>query len=91
MLLSIAPRKIKKIRRDFLAFRIVNFWNALPNKVVEAPSVKAFERRLDKFWGRYNIKYNFEKCVAFEKQTADGTRSKKLIDETTENLETPAD
>ena len=28
--------------------------------------VKSFERRLDKFWRKYKIRYDFEKCVLFE-------------------------
>ena len=57
----------KRTRRMFFRNRIVNFWNDLPNKVIEAPSTKAFENRLDKFWKPSNIKYNFENCLEFER------------------------
>jgi len=28
----------------------VNYWNALPTSIVEAPSVKSFKARIDKHW-----------------------------------------
>lgn len=34
---------------------IVNVWNSLPNRVVEAEPVDAFKRRLDKFWADQSI------------------------------------
>jgi len=40
----------KPIRHQFYSNRIVNAWNALPDHVVEAPSVNAFKGRLDKHW-----------------------------------------
>ena len=56
----------KSIRRNFFRNRVINFWNDLPEKVVQAPSVKAFENRLDKYWNKYRIKYDFENCLKFE-------------------------
>jgi len=35
--------------------RIVNVWNSLSNKVVEADTVDTFKRRLDKFWAGQNV------------------------------------
>ena len=40
----------KPVRELFYSNRIVNAWNALPDHVVEAPSVNAFKSRLDKHW-----------------------------------------
>ena len=40
--------------------RVVDFWNSLPAKVVEADSVATFERRLDKFWENLDMKFDFE-------------------------------
>ena len=37
-------------RQNFFSQRIVNFWNALPTTVVEAPSVNSFKSRLDRHW-----------------------------------------
>ena len=56
----------KTIRSSFFRNRVVNFWNDLPEKVVQAPSIKAFENRLDKYWNKYRIKYDFEMCLKFE-------------------------
>jgi len=39
----------KAIRANFLSYRIVNFWNSLPEYVVTADSVKSFKGRFDKF------------------------------------------
>ena len=35
------------IRRNFFTRRVVKHWNRLPKEVVDAPSLKAFEARLD--------------------------------------------
>ena len=51
--------------------RVVAFWNELPTTVRSAPSIKSFERRLDKYWGKYRIAYDFDKCMEFEKQRLD--------------------
>jgi len=37
------------IRANFLSYRIVNFWNSLPEHVVTADSVNSFKGRFDKF------------------------------------------
>ena len=37
-------------RRAFFSTRIISNWNALPQHVIEALSVNAFENRLDKLW-----------------------------------------
>ena len=46
------------VRKNFFGIRCVSIWNNLPKAVVNAPSVKSFEGRLDKFWSREEIKYN---------------------------------
>jgi len=43
------------IRTFSFSVRIVNVWNSLPNKVVEADTVDTFKRRLDKFWAGQNV------------------------------------
>ena len=43
-----------RIRKKFFSSRVVNVWNSLTEKVVCAPSVNAFESRLDKLWADYN-------------------------------------
>ena len=39
-----------KMRQGQFSVRVVEPWNSLPDPVVNAPSVKSFERRLDRFW-----------------------------------------
>jgi len=50
------------IRKFSFFVRIVNLWNSLPNKVVEADTVDTFKRRLDKSWAGKNVilDYNAE-------------------------------
>jgi hypothetical protein len=62
-------RANKETRKQFFRNRVVNFWNDLPETVVTAPSTKSFENRLDKYWQKFGIKYDFDKCIDFEKQT----------------------
>ena len=39
--------------------RVIYSWNSRPDYVLEAPSVKLFERRLDfKFWGDQPIRFD---------------------------------
>ena len=47
-------------RQMFFTSRIVDAWNSLPNNVIEAPSIKSFEKRLDKFWANQPVKLHFE-------------------------------
>ena len=47
---------------------------------ITSPSVNAFERRLDKFWAQYKIKFNHEKCKRFEQQVVAGTGARNLAD-----------
>jgi len=44
-----------EIRKFSFSVRIVNGWNSLPNKVIEADTVDTFTRRLDKFWAGQNV------------------------------------
>ena len=49
------------IRANTFGNRVVNSWNALPEKVVNAPSLNAFKSRLNKHW--YGHPNKFEaKC-----------------------------
>ena len=53
------PAKLD-IRKYSFTHRIVNTWNSLTEEIISAPSVNAFENRLDKFWSRQPIKYDFK-------------------------------
>ena len=39
-----------EIRKNFFSQRIVNAWNSLPQRVVDATSVNSFKNRLDSHW-----------------------------------------
>jgi hypothetical protein len=56
------------IRKYSFVHRNVNCWNNLPTKVVEAPSVSAFERRLDKLWLDEPAKYDWEAKINITRQ-----------------------
>jgi len=59
------------LRKHFFSARIVNIWNSLPNSVVEACSVNAFNVRLDKIWFLQEVKFEFTASL-----TGTGNRSK---------------
>ena len=52
-------RAEKPLRQNFLSIRVVSEWNSLPSKIVEAPNLKVFKRRLDQHWRQHDLKYNF--------------------------------
>jgi len=37
-------------RKFFFSQRVVNSWNSLPQRVIEAPSVNSFKKRLDDYY-----------------------------------------
>ena len=41
------------LRQNFFNIRVVDSWNRLPDSVVTAPSIKAFEARLDRVWHQH--------------------------------------
>ena len=55
------PKFTKKIRKNYFSIRVTNLCNELPEKVIQAPSVKSFEDRLYKFWSKFKIKCNSDK------------------------------
>ena len=53
-------RRKTRLKQHFFFDRITNIWNNLPDTVVSAPSVAAFERRLDRHWAELALKFDFE-------------------------------
>ena len=51
------------IRKYSFAIRVVDMWNSLPPSVINATSVMAFERKLDKFWSGQAIKFDHTSTV----------------------------
>ena len=43
------------VRKTFFSTRVVSYWNALSQHVMEAPSVNSFKNRLDKQWSDMGI------------------------------------
>ena len=48
-----------KRRQSQFKMRVVEPWNSIPDQIVGAPSLKSFERRLDKFWAGQDIRFNY--------------------------------
>ena len=72
-------RSSTSIRKMSFSNRVVNLWNELPDPVVNAPSTKCFEARLDRYWSKYNIKHDFERCLQFESQKQAGLGTSNMI------------
>ena len=47
-------------RKHFFTLRVVKIWNSLPEEVVNARTVDAFKRLLDRHWKDHPSKYNYE-------------------------------
>ena len=54
-------------------YSIINTWNSLPNKIVDAESVNTFKTRLDKYWSDQPLQYDF-------KSEIDGTGDRSKCD-----------
>ncbi len=50
-------------RKSAFCNRMVNTWNSLPEEVVNAESVKTFEKKLDKIWKQQRIKYDYKATI----------------------------
>ena len=48
-------------RKHYFGYRVVGPWKSLPEKVVSAPTVHTFEKRLDRFGSSQDINFNFRK------------------------------
>ncbi len=57
------PRCRTRLRQGVFHIRIVDAWNSLPNSVIEAKTTAEFEVKLDKYWERQEIEYDFEKTI----------------------------
>ena len=77
------------IRKFSFTFRTVDQWNNLPDHVVDAETVKAFESRLDKIWKGSDVIYN-HKCDLIQLTSSRNTRyTNKCANPT--NIETDED
>ena len=53
----------------------INTWNSLPIKIVDAESVNTFKTRLDRYWSKQALLYDFK-----AKLSGTGDRSKRDIE-----------
>ena len=53
------------LRKYFFSNRVVNVWNSLPGRAVNADTVNCFKSRLDKFRANQELMYNFDSEVKF--------------------------
>lgn len=63
-------------RHHFFTQRVVGLWNSLTESVVSAPSLKAFEARLDKHWAQHPLRWDHTErpeTRAAHRGTGDGT------------------
>ena len=58
--LRLQKSRVKYDLRKFgFSNRVVNTWNSLPNLVVSANNTDTFKARLDRFWCKQDIVYDF--------------------------------
>ena len=48
------------LRKYSFTSRIVNLWNSLPESVISADSTNIFKNRLDKFWLKQEVFYDYK-------------------------------
>ena len=76
------------IRQKFFSYRVVDVWNDLPQKVIDSPSTKCFESRLDKFWQNQDMKFNFKAVWSkMKKRFQPGDNNNNSDDEEIEDLD----
>ena len=51
------------MRRNFFSQRVVNLWNSLPQKAVEARSLSVFKTEIDRFLINEGIRGYWKKAV----------------------------
>ena len=52
-------RSKKGIRKYSFAQRVTDIWNGLPDYIVISKSVHQFENRLDRYWEKHPMKYDY--------------------------------
>ena len=79
-----------ELRKNFFTSRVVNMWNSLTEQVISAPSVNAFENRLNKLhvWTNHLMKYNPETEYNPDTSTQEpGSRTSSLANEQQKEME----
>ena len=52
------PRCKTNVKKNTLAYRAVNEWNALSNDVIEAENINQFKSKLEEYWHDKEYKIN---------------------------------
>ena len=47
------------VQKNSFSFRVINWWNSLPEEVISAPSVDSFKKKFDKHTQNCEFKYDF--------------------------------
>ena len=61
-----------RCRQLFFTERVPNVWNSLSSNILEARSIEAFERRIDRYWKDQDIVYNYEAALSLGHLNQDG-------------------
>ena len=72
-----------QMRQKQFRVRVVDPWNSLPDQVISAPSMKSFERRLDRFWASQEIRFDYDKLI----RTTSSARIKATVYESDSDLD----
>jgi hypothetical protein len=59
------------IRRFSFRVRSISIWNSLPNEIVTAGTLNTLKNRIDKFWERQEVKFQYKVNLI-------GTRSRSI-------------
>ena len=51
------PNAISRVRSNFFSIRIIDFWNSLPDFIIQVPSITDFKNLLDNFCS--DLVYNY--------------------------------
>ena len=62
-------------RKFFFSARTVNIWNSLPNYVVDVQSIDVIKVRLDNFWARQEVMFDWTADL-----TGTGDRSEYTVE-----------
>ena len=52
-------RANRTLRHNSFTMRVIPVWNKLPQEVIEAPSTNSFKNRLDKYWSKQEMLYDY--------------------------------
>ena len=63
-------------------------WNSLPDKVVEAPSMQSFDRRLDNHWRDHDLIFNYEAALRFGHRANYELKAPNFCSKSDEDLDT---